>query len=390
MFLRSVMESFRLATFRHSARRMAFRAGAFIILGLGVLVCGAPFSASAQSPAPATSRQQTPTAHAAQNAAGSAPSQADQQASGVITGTVTDKEGALAVGAKVALTVDDQPAAREIMSGDNGDFSFANVPPGAFHLTVSAPGFDTQKYSGTLNPGQALLVPPVKLAVTGNVTDVKVGGSPEEIAQVEVKQELQQRILGFIPNFYVTYSTDPAPLFAKQKFYLAWKSVQDPITILGVAFLAGVYQAADVPGGYGQGAAGYGRRFGGAYGDVVVGTFIGSAILPSILHQDPRYFYLGPDYSTKKRLVHALNNAVIARNDRTKKWEPNYSGIIGSFASGAVSYAYIPASDRSTGMFLQESLVRVAESSVAGVLQEFVLRKFTSHVPKQSAVSTQP
>ena len=276
------------------------------------------------------------------------------------------------------------------MSGDNGDFSFANVPPGAFHLTVSAPGFDTQKYSGTLNPGQALLVPPVKLAVTGNVTDVKVGGSPEEIAQVEVKQELQQRILGFIPNFYVTYSTDPAPLFAKQKFYLAWKSVQDPITILGVAFLAGVYQAADVPGGYGQGAAGYGRRFGGAYGDVVVGTFIGSAILPSILHQDPRYFYLGPDYSTKKRLVHALNNAVIARNDRTKKWEPNYSGIIGSFASGAVSYAYIPASDRSTGMFLQESLVRVAESSVAGVLQEFVLRKFTSHVPKQSAVSTQP
>lgn len=274
------------------------------------------------------------------------------------------------------------------MSGDNGEFSFDNVPPGAFHLTVSAPGFDTQKSSGSLNPGQALLVPPIKLAVTGNVTEVKVGGSPEEIAQIEVKQELQQRVLGFIPNFYVTYSTDAAPLFPKQKFYLAWKSVQDPITILGVAFLAGVYQAADVPGGYGQGAAGYGKRFGGAYGDVLVGTFIGSAILPSILHQDPRYFYLGPDYSAKKRLAHALENAVVARNDRTKKYEPNYSGIIGSFASGAVSYTYIPASDRSTGMFLQESLVRVAESSVAGVLQEFVLRKFTSHVPKQSAVST--
>ncbi len=302
---------------------------------------------------------------------------------------MTDKDGALAVGAKVALTEDGQTAAREIMSGNNGEFSFDNVPPGTFHLTVSAPGFDTQKYSADLNPGQALLVPPIKLAVTGAVTEVKVGGSPEEIAQVEVKQELQQRIFGFIPNFYVTYSTDAAPLFPKQKFYLAWKSVQDPVTILGVAFLAGIDQATDQYGGYGQGAAGYGRRFGAEYGDVIIGTFIGSAIFPSILHQDPRYFYQGTG-STKSRLGHALLNSVEARNDRTKKFEPNYSGIIGSLAAGAISFAYYPPGDRSGELFVQNSLIRLAESSVAGVLQEFVLRKFTSHVPKQSAVSTQP
>jgi Carboxypeptidase regulatory-like domain len=310
------------------------------------------------------------------------------QTAGVITGTVTDKEGSLAVGAQVTLTPTGQ-APRSIPSGNNGDFSFDNVPPGPFQLKVSAPGFDTQQYVAELKPGQALLVPPIKLAVTGAVTEVKVGGTPEELAEVEVHQELQQRVLGFIPNFYVAYSSDPEPLFAKQKFYLAWKSVQDPVTILGVAFLAGIYQAADVPGGYGQGAEGYGKRFGGAYGDVLVGTFIGSAILPSLLHQDPRYFYQGTG-TKKSRLAHALENCCIARNDRTKKWEPNYSGIVGSFASGAVSYTYIPKSDRSTSMFLQESLVRVAESSVAGILQEFVLRRFTSHVPKQSAVPTQP
>lgn len=309
---------------------------------------------------------------------------------GVISGTVTDRDGALAVGAKVALTEDGQTAAREVMSGNNGEFSFNDVPPGSFHLTVTAPGFDTQKYTGELGPGQALLVPPIKLPVTGAVTEVKVGGSPEEIAQIEVKQELQQRVLGIFPNFYVTYTADPPPLFPKQKFYLAWKSVQDPVTILGVAFLAGMYQAADIPGGYGQGAEGYGRRFGAAYGDVIFGTFIGSAILPSVLHQDPRYFYLGPDYSTKKRWAHALENSVIARNDRTRKWEPNYSGIIGSFAAAGISYSYLPASDRTTGLYLQDALVRVGESSVAGILQEFVLRKFTSHVPKQSAVSNQP
>jgi len=306
----------------------------------------------------------------------------------VISGTVTDKAGDLAIGAKVALMVDGQKTAREIISGNNGEYSFTDVPPGPFHLKVTAPGFDTQQYSGEIKPGQALLVPPIMLPVTGAVTEVKVGGTPEEIAEVEVKQELQQRVLGFIPNFYVVYSADPAPLFAKQKFNLAWKSVQDPVTILGVAFLAGMYQAADIPGGYGQGAEGYGRRFGAAYGDVVFGTFIGSAILPSVLHQDPRYFYLGPDYSTKKRWEHALANAVIARNDRTKKWEPNYSGIIGSFAAGGISYAYAPPSDRTAGLYLEDSLVRIGESSVAGILQEFVLRKFTSHVPKQSAVSS--
>ncbi len=267
------------------------------------LICGGWISAAAQDSAP-PSASQVP-AEAAQPAPAPslpAPTAQDQVpaatepqpqttgTAGVITGTVTDKDGALAVGAKVALTQDGQAAARVITSGDNGDFEFVNVPPGTFHLTVTAPGFDTQKYTGKLSPGQALLVPPIKLPVTGAVTEVKVGGSPEEIAQVEVKQELQQRVFGIIPNFYVAYTNDPAPLFPKQKFYLAWKSVQDPITILGVAFLAGVYQAADIPGGYGQGAAGYGRRLGAAYGDVVFGTFIGSAILPSVLHQDPRYF----------------------------------------------------------------------------------------------------
>lgn len=301
---------------------------------------------------------------------------------------MTDRAGALAAGAKVALREDGQPT-RDVVSGDNGDFSFTNVPAGNFQLTVTAPGFDTKKYSGSLQPGQYFLVPTIMLPVTSAVIQVRVAGSPDEVAAVEVKQELQQRVLGVIPNFYVTYGPDSAPLPAKQKFYLAWRSVIDPVTILGVGFLAGTDQAADRFGGYGQGAAGYGRRYGAEYGDVFFGTFIGSAILPSILHQDPRYFYQGYG-STAARLRHALLNSVVARNDRTKKWEPNYSGILGSFAAGAVSDFYYPASDRSTSLFFENSLIRLGEGSVAGVIQEFVLRKFTSHVPPQAAVSSQP
>jgi len=368
-----------------SLQRVAPRFGALFFLSVvffAIVVAPGIFAQDQQSPASqAKPEGQTQPAPSAQT-------QADQQA-GVITGTVTDKEGALAIGAQVTLTQSGQPA-HSIPSGNNGDFSFSNVPPGHFHLKVSAPGFDTQEYDGDLKPGQALLVPPIQLPVTGNVTEVKVAGTPEELAQIEVKQAEQQRVFGFIPNFYVVYNSDPSPLFWRQKFDLAWKSVRDPVTILGVAFLAGIDQASDQFGGYGQGAAGYGRRFGAEYGDVFFGTFIGSAILPSVLHQDPRYFYQGTG-TTKSRLAHALLNSVEARNDRTKKWEPNYSGIIGSFAAAGISFAYYPANDRTTGLFLQNSFVRIGESSVAGLLQEFVLRKFTSHVPKQSAVpTTQP
>ncbi len=356
-----------------------------IYLSLGILIfsCG---TARAQSQ---PAQQLSPPLPAAQSAATSGgPSQANQPASGVMSGTVTDQAGDLAVGAKVVLTGDGQNA-RVVTTGDDGEFSFTNVPPGPFLLTVTAPGFDTQKYSGQLTPGQFLFVPEIKLPVSGTVTEVKVGTTPEEAAEAEVHQELQQRLLGIFPNFYVTYSSDPAPLLAKQKFYLAWRSVTDPINILGVAFVAGLSQAGGQFGGYGQGAAGYARRLGAGYGDDVFATFIDSAILPTVFHQDPRYLYQGTG-STGSRLAHALENSVVTRDDRSKKREPNYSAIIGSFVSGGISYLYYPPGDRGTSLYLENSLMALAGGSIAGVFQEFVLRRFTSHVPKQAAHPAQP
>jgi len=205
------------------------------------------------------------------------------------------------------------------------------------------------------------------------------------VAQEEVKEQYKQRVLGFIPNFYVTYVPDPAPLTPKLKFQLAWRSVIDPFTFLGVAFVAGIDQAADQFGAYGQGAAGYGRRFGAAYGNVVASTFIGSAILPSLFKQDPRYFYKGTG-STKSRVLYALGNAVICKGDN-KKWQFNYSEVIGAFATGAISYTYYPEADRH-GVVWENGLIKLGESAVAGIFQEFVIRKLTPHL--QTHAKTQP
>ena len=311
----------------------------------------------------------------------------DQKAPGSISGTIIDQSGALAVGAKVKLTYD-HGVPQEVVSGDNGQFSFSNVPPGQFQLNFSAPGFASHDVSGELAPGQAYIVPEVMLSLATAVTEVNVTMTTEEMAEVQIKEQEKQRVLGFIPNFYVTYLPDPAPLVARQKFQLAWKSVIDPITFLGVGFLAGVQQAADEYGGYGQGAEGYAKRFGAAYGDVFVGTMLGSAILPSLFKQDPRYFYKG-EGSTRSRLLRGLSNSVMCKGDN-KKWQVNYSGIIGSFATGGISYLYYPPGDRGAGLLVQNSLIRLAESSVAGVFQEFVLRKLTPHAKQPAQQQQQP
>jgi len=86
----------------------------------------------------------------------------------------------------------------------------------------------------------------------------------------------------------------------------------DPVTLGLTGAIAGIQQARHDFNEYGQGAAGYGKRFGANYADSVAGTFIGGAILPSLLKQDPRYFYQGSG-SAGSRLLHAIESPVISR-----------------------------------------------------------------------------
>ncbi len=377
---------------RRNVRGLVLGAGSLIWLSLCVLSCGFPILAAAQTQQSPTVQGGTGTPGAPRTGASAAERQPDRQLSGSISGTVVVQTGAVAVGVQVRLTREDQSLKQEVLSGDEGQFSFPNLPPGPFQLTFTAAGFDTQVFSVSLRPGEAYIVPEITLNVAPAVTEVVVGGTTFEVAQEQIKEQEKQRVLGFIPNFYVTYLPDPAPLAPKQKFELAWRSTIDPITLVAVGAIAGVEQASDDFGGYGEGAQGYFKRFGAAYGNVLAGTYIGSAILPSLLRQDPRYFYKGTG-STRSRVLYALANAVMCKGDN-KRWQPNYSGIIGSFATGGISYLYAPANDRNaTDLVLQNSLIRLAESAAAGVFQEFVLRKLTPHLnarPADSHPQAQP
>jgi hypothetical protein len=302
---------------------------------------------------------------------------------GSIVGTILDQEGTVGAGAVVRLSSQDGSFSREVESGNNGQFSFSNVPPGPFKISVSAEGFGNQEFAGELASGQTFLVPAIVISIATVVTavDVKVSVDPVEVATEEIKIQEQQRVLGFIPNFYVSYKQDAAPLTTKLKFQLAWKSSTDPITIAGTAFLAGLQQAGDQYSEFGQGAQGYGKRFGAAYGDVFASTFLSGAVFPSILKQDPRYFYQGTG-GTRSRLLHAMANSVWCKGDNGR-WQVNYSNIAGSFGGAAVASTYYPTKNQASNIFLN-GLVRMGESSLAGFFQEFVARKLTK-LPKQQA-----
>jgi hypothetical protein len=304
----------------------------------------------------------------------------DPQSPGSISGTVVDPSGAAVAGAHVVLTRDDKSPKQEVISGDDGQFSFASIAPGPFQITVTSELFTTQKTSGILHSGESLVLPQIVFALATEMTQVQVTVPRVEIAAEELKVEEKQRVFGVIPNFYVSYIPNAAPLASKQKFQLAWRSTIDPVNFVLTGAIAGVQQADNTFSGYGQGAQGYAKRYGASYADFAIGTFIGSAILPSLLKQDPRYFYKGTG-TVRSRVFYALANSVICKGDNGH-WQPNYSSILGSLAAGGISNAYYPAQNRDgAGLTFENALIGIGETAATNLLQEFVIRKLTPNAP---------
>jgi hypothetical protein len=316
----------------------------------------------------------------------------NQPQPGTISGTVVDQDGAVIANVKVTLAQPDAASTglssnastpkREARSDGAGHFLFADVAPGAFQLSVEASGFATLEKSGILHAREDYVIPQIALAVARNSEDVEVRLSQEQVAEDEIKAEEQQRLLGVFPNFYVSYVPNAAPLTKRQKFELAWKSTVDPVSFAVTGAVAGIEQADNAYDGFGQGAQGYAKRYGAAYADLVAGTFIGGAILPSVLKQDPRYFYKGTG-STKSRLLYAMANAVICKGDN-RRWQPNYSFIIGGLAAGGISNLYYPAQNRNgAALTFENGLIGIGAGALSNIIQEFFLRKLTPHASGQ-------
>lgn len=208
----------------------------------------------------------------------------------------------------------------------------------------------------------------------------------ENAAQQQIREQKGQRILGIFPAFNISYRDDAVPLTAKEKMNLAFSSAIDPVTFAGALLVAGWGEVINASGdrGFGWGPRGYARRSGAKYADSFDGTMIGNGILPSLLHQDPRYFRRGYGSFTR-RTLYAMSASFICKHDGTRRWEPNYSNVGGNLASGAISNLYYPDSGKSGwGTTFENGMVVTAEGSLGAVFQEFwpdISRKFLHKDP---------
>jgi len=293
-----------------------------------------------------------------------------------IIGTVTDVNGSTVGNATVVLKGQDSHDGQTLVTSQTGFFEFQHVTPGLpYQITISTNDFEPWISSPiTLDPGQFKIVTPIQLRIATERTEINVHYDPVEVATEQFKAEEKQRVFGILPNFYVNYDDNPEPLTAKMKFQLALKVSVDPVTAAGVLLIASAKQAGNSPH-YGQGWGAYGERVGAIGADGVSDIMIGGAILPSLLHQDPRYFYQGSG-TTGSRIRHAVLSPFVARYDNGK-WGPNYSSLGGDLASSGLANLYYPKSNRGAGLVFGNFAIGTAERIGASLAQEFIIGRFT-------------
>jgi hypothetical protein len=180
----------------------------------------------------------------------------------------------------------------------------------------------------------------------------------------------QHRILWVIPNYRSEENTkDIKPLTPGGKFKIACYDTFDPSAFLVAGVYAGTAMAQNQHRGYGQGAEGFGRYYGAAFGDQGIGNFMAEGLLPIAFHQDPRYFTKGTG-GFWKRAGYALSREVVTRADQGRS-QFNISELGGTAAAGAIANAYYPDEDRTAGKAAARWGMQIGLNAFSNGLKEF-------------------
>ena len=204
----------------------------------------------------------------------------------------------------------------------------------------------------------------------GAPPDAPSASQPQSQSEKDVeKKEQSQRILGVVPMFSVTSRQNAPPLTKGQKFHLFVKSATDPFTFVAVGLQAGIGQASNSFPAYGQGAAGYGKRYGAAMADNVSSNLFSNFVYPVLFKQDPRYFRLG-EGSFKRRFFYSLEQEFVCHKDSGGQ-TVNLSNILGALTAGSISNAYYPPDDRGFGLTMSRAGIALLYGSAGGLISEF-------------------
>jgi hypothetical protein len=265
-------------------------------------------------------------------------------------------------------------------------------------LTLPAPLAAQQLVATTTDPVTLPNAPVPRLADSSSSAPQNQQADPQQAAETpeqrraraaaELKLEEKQRMAGVIPNFNTVNNGKAEPITPGQKFHLFFKGAFDPYQFALAGLDAGIGQAEDSNPGYNQGLKGYARRYGANYGDNFSGNFFGNAVLPSLLHQDPRYFRLGRG-SVVHRALYSISTSVRTRSDNGN-WQPAYSNLLGNLIGASISNLYYPDGDRGLYPTLRRGLSVTYQGTIGGLLQEFypdAVQKYKNHKARKATAA---
>jgi len=180
-----------------------------------------------------------------------------------------------------------------------------------------------------------------------------------------------KHILGVVPNYATVNEPSKVyqPISARDKFITAAHDTFDPFNWVLAGVYAGVYQWQHDYPQWGQGASGYWKRYGATFADGAISTYVSEGILPTLLHEDPRYFRLG-DGSKWHRIGYAMTRVLITKTDSGGE-RFNNSEIEGNLIAAALGNLYYPSLNRNVGDTFEKFAINVISDSGFNVLKEF-------------------
>jgi hypothetical protein len=199
------------------------------------------------------------------------------------------------------------------------------------------------------------------------------GKQGETVGKSKLEKEtgtVNDRIFEVLPNYgTVENAKDLPPLTSGQKFRLATAGVFDWAAFPFNGVLSGIAQAKNDPKQWGQGWGAYGKRYGASFADNSIGTYMTTAVFPSLLHEDPRYYQLG-EGRFAHRAYHAVNRLFVTRTDSGHN-RFNYSESIGNAAAAAISNIYHVPEDRTASRNATTFAFLILYDGLSNELKEF-------------------
>ena len=173
-------------------------------------------------------------------------------------------------------------------------------------------------------------------------------------------------------NWYLRFLNGPGaqPLTPMQKGWLAARGVIDPFNAVTILGEAGISVGADSHSPYGPGMPGFGRYVGVSYTEDITGEFFGTFLIPSVVHQDPRYHRM-PHASYKRRTLHAITQVIWTQGDQGNGML-NYANLVGFAIDDEIANLYVPGRQTRASASAQRYVIGLATAPIGNFVSEFL------------------